>query len=247
MAARKHNKTKLHQKRSGQILPGLLLIVVAVGLLGLVVKVSLSQADRGNSSSLSLTSDGADERWAYIMTDLIGQTRHFKGSTDAPVTILEFSNFQWPYCRQYATDVGRQVEKQYIQTGKVRFGYLHFTILGSESVLAAQASECAADQGQFWGYHDSLFENQAGKNKGGFGKDNLKRFASEIGLNSIIFDECLDSNSYTSIIQEQTGYASSLGFQGTPAFLINGKPLVGAQTFEQFQKYIEEALHAVVP
>ena len=94
MAARKHNKTKLHQKRLRQILPGLLLIVVAVGLLGSIVKVSLSQADRGSSSSLSLSSDGADERWAYIMTDLIGQTRHFKGSPDAPVTILEFSDFQ---------------------------------------------------------------------------------------------------------------------------------------------------------
>ncbi len=143
--------------------------------------------------------------------------------------------------------MGRQVEEQYIQTGKVRFGYLHFTILGSESVLAAQASECAADQGQFWAYHDILFQNQTGKNKGGFSKDNLKLFAGELGLDSIIFDGCLESNSYISIIQEQTGMASSLGFQGTPAFLINGKPLVGAQTFEQFQKYIEEALQAVVP
>ena len=170
------------------------------------------------------------------MTDLIGQTRYFKGSPDAPVTILEFSNFQWPYCRQYATDVGRQVEKQYIQTGKVRFGYLHFMILGPESVLADQASECAADQGQFWEYHDSLFENHAGKNKGGFSRDILKRLATEIGLYTIAFDACLDSDPYLSIIQEQTGYASSLGFQSTPAFLINGKPLVGMQTSEDMQK-----------
>ena len=143
--------------------------------------------------------------------------------------------------------MGRQVEEQYIQTGKVRFGYLHFTILGPESVLAAQASECASDQQHFWEYHDTLFENQSGKNKGGFSKDNLKRFASEIGLDSIMFDECLDSNPYISIIEEQTGWASSLGFQGTPAFLINGKPLVGAQTFEQFKKYIEEALSVANP
>ena len=114
-------------------------------------------------------------------------------------------------------------------------------------MLAAQASECAADQGKFWEYHDSLFENQAGKNKGGFSKDNLKGFASELGMDSIVFDECLDSNPYTSIIEEQTGWASSLGFQGTPAFLINGKPLVGAQTFKQFQGYIEEALSVAEP
>jgi len=94
MAARKHNKTKLHQKRLRQILPGLLLIVVAVGLLGSIVKVSLSQAGRSESNKAQLSSDDSDERWAYIMTDLIGQTRHFKGSPDAPVTILEFSDFQ---------------------------------------------------------------------------------------------------------------------------------------------------------
>jgi len=143
--------------------------------------------------------------------------------------------------------VGRQVEEQYIQKGKVRFGYLHFTILGTESVLAAQASECAADQGQFWVYHDLLFENQIKKNTGGFSKDNLKFFAGELELDTSVFNDCLDSNPYISIIQEQTGTASSLGFQGTPAFLINGKPLVGAQTFEQFQKYIEEALQEVAP
>ena len=114
-------------------------------------------------------------------------------------------------------------------------------------MLAAQASECAADQGQFWGYHDLLFQNQIGKNKGGFSTDNLKLFAGELGLDTGIFDECLDSNSYLSIIQEQTGMASSLGFQGTPAFLINGKPVVGALTFDDFQEYIEEALLVIEP
>ncbi|OGO62184.1 MAG: hypothetical protein A2032_05115 [Chloroflexi bacterium RBG_19FT_COMBO_49_13] len=94
MAVRKQKRTKLTPKKLARILPGALLILIAVGLLGLVVKVSLSQANRGSSNSLSLSSDGADERWAYIMTDLIGQTRHFKGSPDAPVTILEFSDFQ---------------------------------------------------------------------------------------------------------------------------------------------------------
>ncbi|OGO11201.1 MAG: hypothetical protein A2Y53_04090 [Chloroflexi bacterium RBG_16_47_49] len=94
MAVRKQKRTKQTPKKLTRILPGALLILIAVGLLGLVVKVSLSQANRGSSNSLSLSSDGADERWAYIMTDLIGQTRHFKGSPDAPVTILEFSDFQ---------------------------------------------------------------------------------------------------------------------------------------------------------
>ena len=247
MSARESTHKKMPQKQPERIIPTVLVILVAVGLLGLVVKVSLSQANKTTSSSIVIPSDDITDRWDYIMTDLVGQTRHFKGSPDAPVTILEFSDFQWPYCRQYAIDVGRQVEKQYIEKGRVRFGYLHFTILGTESVLAAQASECAADQGQFWGYHDLLFQNQIGKNKWGFITDNLKLFAGELGLDTGIFDECLDSNSYLSIIQEQTGMASSLGFQGTPAFLINGKPVVGALTFDDFQEYIEEALLVIEP
>lgn len=143
--------------------------------------------------------------------------------------------------------MGRQVEEKYIDKSLVRFGYLHFTILGSESVLAAQASECAADQNQFWPYHDLLFENQVKKNMGGFSKENLKRFAGELGLDPVTFSQCLDSNSYSGIIQEQTRIASSVGFQGTPAFIINGKPLYGAQPFDVFQKYIDEALRATAP
>jgi len=90
MANRKHKRPKqpIHH------LPAILLILVAVSLLGLVVKVSISQAGRVRSDSLPPTSEAADSRWAYIMTNLIGITRHFKGSPDAPVTILEFSDFQ---------------------------------------------------------------------------------------------------------------------------------------------------------
>ena len=105
----------------------------------------------------------------------------------------------------------------------------------------------AADQGQFWAYHHLLFQSQTWKNKGGFSQDNLQLFAGELGLDSILFNECLYPNSYRSIIQEQTSMASSLGFQGTPTLLINGKPLVGAQTFEEFQKNIEEALPTAAP
>ncbi len=143
--------------------------------------------------------------------------------------------------------MGRQVEEQYIQAGKVRFGYLHFTILGPDSVFAAEASECAADQGQFWAYHDLLFKYQTGKNKGGFSEKNLRRYAGELGLDSSQYDECMDSNTSIPIIQEQTRLGKSLGIQGTPAFVINGKIVVGAQTFEGIQKYIEDALQAAAP
>lgn len=123
----------------------------------------------------------------------------------------------------------------------MRFGYLHFAFLGPESQWAGEASECAADQDAFWEYHDKLFDSQSGENQGAFNKDNLKRFAAELGLDTQTFDECLDSGKYTSLVQNETQAAQSLGVRSTPSFLVNGKAVVGAQPFEVFQQSIEEA------
>jgi protein-disulfide isomerase len=126
--------------------------------------------------------------------------------------------------------------------GLVRFGYLHMAFLGPESQWAAEASECAADQDAFWDYHDLLYNRQAGENGGAFNKDNLKQFAAELELDTQVFNECLDSGKYASLVQTETALAQSLGVRGTPAFLVNGQPLVGAQPFEVFQQIIEAEL-----
>jgi protein-disulfide isomerase len=133
----------------------------------------------------------------------------------------------------------RQIDEQYIAKGLVRFGYQHVIILGVESQLAAEASECAADQGAFWEYHDRLFEAQQVKNRGAYSKENLKRFAEEIGLDTESFNICLDSGTHTRIVQDESSLASRLGLRSTPSFLINGRPVFGAQPFDVFQQYIE--------
>ena len=122
----------------------------------------------------------------------------------------------------------------------VRFGYFHFAFLGPESQWAAEASECAAEQDTFWEYHDRLFDSQSGENQGAFSKDNLKQFAADLGLDTQAFDECLDSGKYAATVEDETQSAQSLGVRSTPSFLINGRPVVGAQSFEVFQQYIEE-------
>ena len=128
----------------------------------------------------------------------------------------------------------------YVQTGVVRFGYLHFAFLGPESQWAAEASECAAEQDAFWEYHDRLFDGQSGENQGAFSKDNLKQFAADLGLDTQDFDACLDSGKYASTVEDETQTTQSLGVRSTPTFLVNGRPIVGAQPFEVFQQYIEE-------
>jgi protein-disulfide isomerase len=179
---------------------------------------------------------------ATLMDAVVAQTRHFKGSPDAPVTIVEFGDFQCPYCGRFAADAWHQLDETYIQNGTVRFGYQHFAFLGPESQWAAEASECAAEQDAFWPYHDLLFDRQSGENRGAFSRDNLKQFAAEVGLNTKSFNTCLDSGKYASLVQTETAGAQSLGVNGTPAFLVNGRPLVGAQPFQVFQQVIDAEL-----
>lgn len=123
-------------------------------------------------------------------------------------------------------------------------GYWHVAFLGEESQWAAEASECAADQNAFWEYHDKLFTSQSGENQGAFNKDTLKQFAADLKLNAQAFNECLDSGKYTQVVQEQTATANQLGVRSTPAFIINGVPLLGAQPFAAFQQIIDEALNS---
>jgi protein-disulfide isomerase len=130
-----------------------------------------------------------------------------------------------------------------VQKGLVRFGYQHFAFLGKESEWAAEASECAAEQDAFWEYHDLLFSRWGGENKGAFSQDNLKQFASELGLDAPAFRACLDSGKFTSIVRAEKATAQSLGVRGTPAFLVNGRPVVGAQPFEVFQQIIESEIN----
>ena len=122
------------------------------------------------------------------------------------------------------------------------FGYQHFAFLGPESQWAAEASECAGDQEQFWEYHDLLFDRQAGENQGAFAKDNLKRFAGDLGLNAEAFNQCLDSGKYAQFVKSQSENARSLGVRSTPTFVLNGQPIVGAQPFEVFQQAIDALL-----
>ena len=114
--------------------------------------------------------------------------------------------------------------------------------MGDESTWAAEASECAAEQEAFWPYHDRLYDHQAGENRGAFSQDNLKRFAVELGLDGQAFNACFDSGKYAAAVRADTAAGESIGVKGTPAFLVNGRPLVGALPFEAFRQAIETEL-----
>jgi len=143
------------------------------------------------------------------------------GNPSAHVTIIEFGDFQCPFCDRFAKETEPQINQTYIQSGKVNMLFVHFTIYGPDSITAAMAAQCINDQGKFWNLYDILYKNQGAVNSGWANKDNLKKFASQItGLDIQKFNSCLDSGKYVSLVQNDLAFATSLGLQGTPAFII---------------------------
>ncbi len=227
------------------------IVAVAMLVLGLLVGYYVrplmpnqAQSDASVNSAPPVVIPTADNSTAQqkLMETVLAKTRHFKGDPNAPVTIIEFGDFQCPYCGRFFAQTEPQIDKAYTQSGKVRFGYFGFAFLGQESNWAAEAAECAADQNKFWEYHDMLYSSQSGENQGAFNKDNLKKFAGDLGLDTSAFIKCFDSGKYTQLIQDESSTASSIGVRSTPTFLINGQPLVGAQPFEIFQQTIDSLL-----
>ena len=164
-----------------------------------------------------------------------------KGSADAKITIVEFSDFQCPFCARFYTETLPMIEKNYIDTGKVKLVYRDFPLSFHQNAQkAAEAAECADEQGAFWDYHNSLFENQDEWSSAGAKK--FVEYASGFGLDEEEFNDCLDSGKYKDEVQNDFSAGSGYGVSGTPTFFINSVMLVGAQPYSVFQQAIEAEL-----
>jgi len=164
---------------------------------------------------------------------------HGKGRADAPVTVVEFSDFRCSFCRKFWKETLPRIETEYVETGKVRFVYRHLVALGPPSARAAAAAECAAEQDRFWPYHDLLFEQAPSVT---FTDGGLRQYAKDAGLDPAAFDACLASRRHTERILSESEVARYLGATGTPTFLINGRLLIGAHPFETFKRVLDTEL-----
>lgn len=122
--------------------------------------------------------------------------------------------------------------------------FRHFAFLGPESQWAAQASECANEQGRFWDYYDKLFQEWAGENQGAFSKENLKRFAADLNLDTEQFNQCLDSGEYSDKVQQETAEGRRKGVRGTPTLFVNGQLIERGANYNVLRNAIENALNA---
>jgi protein-disulfide isomerase len=151
------------------------------------------------------------------------------GNPDAKVKVFAFEDFQCPICGEYTQKLEPQIMDTYVATGKIYYQFIPFSFIGPESFVAAQGAYCAMDQGKFWEYHDYLFANQNGENKGDFSNQNLQSIAKQMGLDTTTFNTCLSSSKYTQKVNDDKNFAVQSGATGTPYFLVNGK-LVGSDT-----------------
>ncbi|HJM88416.1 MAG TPA: thioredoxin domain-containing protein [Dehalococcoidia bacterium] len=205
---------------------------------GAVVVVAALIAFSGSDGELSET-----PYVPVVRSDIDGRV---EGVPGAPVRIIELSDFQCPFCRRFTLETVPTLRAEYVETGIATMEYQHFAFLGEESVRAAEAAECALEQGAFWDYHDLLFLRQGGENEGDFSDGHLKRFARELadakpGFDVGAFDECLDSGRMRVEVEAQTGGARASGISTTPSFVINGILVTGAQPIEVFRQAIELA------
>lgn len=169
------------------------------------------------------------------------------GKADAPVSIVAYEDFQCPFCGQYFSETESQIRTAYVDTGKVKLVYRHLAFLGPESNAAAEASECAKDQGKFWDFHDALFNAEIADGEEHNG--NLKRslfvqLAKELKLNETDFAKCIDSKKYADYVTQQTEDANKkYGVQSTPTIFVNDQKVEGAYPFATFQGLIDGFLN----
>lgn len=170
------------------------------------------------------------------------------GNPEAPVTIIEYGDYQCPWCGKFFTDTEGPLRDQYIGKDKVRMAYRNFAFLSPESFAAAEAAECAKDQNKFWAFHDELFlaEVKDGQeHNGNLNRDLFLEVAGKLGLDVAAFTSCFDTKKYTELIKQQYNEARAAGVGGTPAVFLNGKQVGnGYVDFETLKSVIDSLLVA---
>ncbi|MDP3968870.1 MAG: thioredoxin domain-containing protein [Nocardioides sp.] len=164
-----------------------------------------------------------------------------KGSPDAPVVLVVYSEFQCPFCGKFARDTAPALEERYVADGTLRIEWRDFPYLGPESTTAALAGRAAAAQDRFWEFHDAMYADQLPPNSGGLDADHVEAVARDLGLDVERFRDDMAAGRTRDLVADDFEEGRQIGVTGTPSFVINGTPVVGAQPLEVFEQVIEDA------
>ena len=236
------------QQRTNRILAILGISVVALLVVGAMVLATLGRAAGKIIPPVAITRP-------QVSFNTVG-------SPNAPVKIIEYADFQCPYCKHFYTDTESQIIDAYIKSGKASLEYQPVVLVGSESSRAAEAAYCAGDQEKFWDMHDIIYTNQGAENSGALRDEVLTALAENIKLDMTKFNDCFSSGKYKSKVDQGMQIAiqnihTASNFNdvvstekypadglSTPTFMVNGTMVAGAQPFANFQQKIEAALAA---
>ena len=164
------------------------------------------------------------------------------GPEDAPITLIEFSDFECPYCRRWHEQVYTRLRQEYPDQVRIVFRDFPLSSLHPNAIPAAEAADCAYEQGAFWEFQDKLFSGEYE-----LGSEAYTQYAEDLGLDTQNFQECVDTGRYNDEVMADFEYASNLGVRSTPTFFLNGIPLVGAQPYEMFKQVIDQELAGEIP
>lgn len=232
-----------NQKINPYIVPGAIIVA------GLLIAGAVIYSERQKREQLLELPDTApapngaeEEREVRInMANIDLENWPIKGDPNAPIMIVEYSDFACPFCAKFSETIFPQLRESYIDTGKVRFVYKNFISVGGQS--EAEAAHCAREQGRFWEYHSILSSRfNADREARRDGIAIYLTYAQELGLNVNDFRACMEGRRFQDKVNGSTQEGQRNGITGTPSFVINGRLLVGAQPFERFQQIIEEEL-----
>lgn len=207
-----------------------IILLLIVGSIFLVIYVSNKYAEKPVNPA------------EVIQEIILPQDVPYLGNKDAKVTVVEYADFQCPFCKKFHDTIFKNIQKDFIDTNKIKFVYQDFPFLGEESFLAAEAAACAKEQGKYWEMHNRIYEAQAGENVGTYTADNLKKLAVGVGLKADEFNQCLDT--HKTKIAIETTYDEAVGYtvEATPTVFINGRKLEGVPKYPTLKKLIEEEL-----
>lgn len=220
--------------------------IAVVAMVGLFFALNMSTQEGFKAEDIKevQTQNPDSEKTQVSMTLFSSNASPVLGEPDAPITIVEFGDYQCFYCNKFFHETKDKINENYIKTGKAKMIFKDFTIIGPDSVVAAHAAHCADEQGKFWEYHDTLYGNWNGENNGWASMENQLKFAKQVGLDVDMFSECMKSQRYNQKIKESTNDAQTLGLTGTPGFFVIGPnnkivKIPGAQPYDVFVNVLE--------
>ncbi|GAB0104868.1 thioredoxin domain-containing protein [Nocardia sp. JMUB6875] len=220
-----------------------LAVIAAIGLLAIAAIQMVGSDKKSDKPAAAATETNPMYAQLAKMAKRDAKDPLAMGRADAPVVMVEYSDFQCPFCKVFATKIEPQLVSQYVDQGVLRIEWRSMAIFGAESEDASRAAWAAGQQGKFWEYHRALFDHTPEKkNTGAFTRDKLVELAGAAGVPDIEkFRADLDSPAATAAVQADVNEGIGIGVNSTPAFLINGRPILGAQPIEQFRAAIDAA------